>query len=95
MVVQKLHPLKEKHKQAVSNFSKEFVINIMGQLVRFYKGMSKNDVTEILGVPYKIESSTNILNEKLVFKINNGRGMNVRYSILFTSNELVYVAKLN
>jgi hypothetical protein len=87
--------LKEKHKQAVSNFSKEFIINMMGELVRFYKGMSKDDVTEILGEPYKIESSDNILNEKLVFKINNGNAISVRYSILFTSNELVYVAKLN
>lgn len=68
---------------------------MMGELVRFYKGMSKDDVTEILGEPYKIESSDNILNEKLVFKINNGNAISVRYSILFTSNELVYVAKLN
>lgn len=95
MAAQKSHPLKEKQKQAISNFSKEFVINMMGELVRFYKGMSKNDVTEILGEPYKIEECANKLNEKLVFKINNGKAMNVRYSVLFTSNELVYVAKLN
>ncbi len=93
-VVQKLQPLK-KQQQATTNFSKEFVITIMGELVRLRKGMSKNDVTEILGEPFKIDPSTNTQNEKLVFKINNGKAMGVRYSILFTSNELVYVAKLN
>lgn len=67
----------------------------MGELVRLHKGMSKNDVTTILGEPFKIESCANELNEKLVFKINNGRPVSTRYSILFTSEQLVYVAKLN
>lgn len=75
--------------------SNEFVINIMGELVRLHKGMSKNDVTSILGEPFKIESCANELNIKLVFKINNDRAMAARYSILFTSEQLVYVAKLN
>lgn len=67
----------------------------MGELVRLHKGMSKNDVTTILGEPFKIESCANELNEKLVFKISNGRPVSTRYSILFTSEQLVYVAKLN
>lgn len=67
----------------------------MGELVRLQKGMSKNEVTFILGEPFKIELCTNLLNEKLVFKINNGRTISTRYSILFTNEQLVYVAKLN
>jgi hypothetical protein len=67
----------------------------MGELMRLHKGMSKNDVTSILGEPFKIESCSNELNVKLVFKINNGRATGVRYSVLFTNEQLVYVAKLN
>ncbi len=63
--------------------------------MRLHKGMSKNEVTEILGEPFKIELSTNALNIKLVFKINNGKAMGARYSVLFTCDQLVYVAKLN
>lgn len=84
----------KKPQQSLNNISHEFVINIMGELVRLHKGMSKIDVTEILGEPYKIEPCTNKLNEKLVFKINNGRPISARYSILFFEEALVYVAKL-
>lgn len=66
----------------------------MGELVRLHKGMSKIDVTRVLGEPFKIESCSNKLNEKLVFKIYNGRPMSTRYSVLFFDEELVYVAKL-
>jgi hypothetical protein len=95
MAVQKSHPLKEKYKQAISNFSNEFVINVMGELVRLNKGMSKNEVISILGEPFKVESCDNKHNIKLVFKINNGRPISTRYSALFFNEELVYVAKLN
>jgi hypothetical protein len=85
----------KKQQQSLTNFSNEFVINRMGEMVRLQKGMSKNEVTSILGEPFKIELCTNVLNEKLVFKINNGRTIDTRYSILFTNEQLVYVAKLN
>jgi phage terminase small subunit len=86
--------LLKKHQNNITNFSNEFVINIKGELVRLQKGMSKYDVTQVLGEPFKIESCANKLNEKLVFKIYNGRPMSTRYSVLFFNEELVYVAKL-
>ena len=67
----------------------------MGELVRLNKGMSKKEVISILGEPFKVESCDNKLNEKLVFKINIGRPVSTRYSVLFFNAELVYVAKIN
>lgn len=93
-VVQKLHQLK-KQQQAITNFSNEFVINIKGELVRLNKGMSKNEVLLILGEPFKVEPCENKFNEKLIFKINNGRPISTRYSVLLFDEKLVYVAKLN
>ena len=84
----------KKQQNSITNFSNEFVINIKGELVRLKKGMSKHEVTQVLGDPFKIESCENKLNEKLVFKIYNGRPMSTRYSVLFFNEELVYVAKL-
>lgn len=92
--VQKLHPLKKK-RNSITSVSNEYVINIMGELMRLKKGMSKEDVTAILGEPLKMESCTNPVNEKLVFKVNNGKPVSTRYSVLFTNEQLVYVAKLN
>lgn len=93
-VALKSHPLKKK-KNSIASVSNEYVINIMGELMRLKKGMSKEDVMSILGEPVKIESCTNPVNEKLVFKINNGKPVSTRYSVLFTNEQLVYVAKLN
>jgi hypothetical protein len=66
----------------------------MGELVRLNKGMSRNEVISILGEPCKVESCDNKLNEKLVFKINSGRPISTRYSVLLFNQELVYVAKI-
>ncbi len=94
MAAQKLHPLKKPQK-SLSNISKEYAINIRGELVRLHKGMTKNEVITILGEPLKLEDCSSKLNEKLVFKIDNGKATGVRYSVLFNSDQLVYVAKLN
>lgn len=93
-VAQKIIPLKKRHDNTTS-FSNGYVINIMGELIRFQKGMSKSEVTSILGEPIKIEACSNPINEKFVFKINTGQLISIRYSILFTNELLVYVAKLN
>lgn len=85
----------KKPQKSLSNISKEFALNIRGELVRLQKGMSKIEVTEILGEPIKSEDCSSKLNEKLIFKINNGKAMGVRYSVLFNCDQLVYVAKLN
>ena len=85
----------KKRQDSRNGFSNGFVINLMGELVRLQKGMSKSDVTAILGDPIKIELCSNPLNEKLVFKINSGKPISSRYSLLFTDKLLVYVAKLN
>lgn len=66
----------------------------MGELVRLQKGMSKSDVTSVLGEPFKIEPCENTQNEKFVFKINSGRPVSARYSALFFNETLVYIAKL-
>jgi len=85
----------KKPQKSLSNISKEYALNIRGELVRLQKGMSKIEVTEILGEPLKLEDCSSKFNEKLMFKIDNGKAMSVRYSILFNSDQLVYVAKLN
>ena len=85
----------KKQQQGINNFSNEFAINIKGEFIRFKKGMSKDDVKLILGEPFKVELNANNLNEKLIFKINSGKPMAVRYSVLFTDDRLVYVAKIN
>ncbi len=85
----------KKPQTGLRNISKEFVLNIKGDLVRLHKGMTKNEVINILGEPLKLETCASKLNEKLVFKLNNDKAMGVRYSILFNNGQLVYVAKLN
>lgn len=85
----------KKMSNKMSNFSKQFLIHMMGDLVRLKTGMSKDDVISILGQPAKIETCKGLSNEKLIFKINSGRPKHISYSVLFTEEELVYVAKLN
>lgn len=91
---QKQTPLK-KRPDNITSFSNGFIINLMGELVRLQKGMPKNEVTALLGEPVKTEACSSPLNEKLVFKINSGKPVSTRYSLLFTNKLLVYVAKLN
>jgi hypothetical protein len=57
--------------------------------------MSKDEVKGILGKPFKIEHCSHKENEKLIFKLDSGRPKSVLYSVLFTDDHLVYVAKLN
>lgn len=66
-----------------------------GEIIRLAKGLSKNETISVLGEPFKIEHCKNELNEKLVFKIHNGRLSGALYSIMFLKDELVYVAKSN
>jgi hypothetical protein len=87
-------PLK-KRPDKITSFSDGFVINLMGELIRLRKGMQKNEVTALIGEPVKTEICSSPLNEKLVFKINSGKPVSTRYSLLFTNKLLVYVAKLN
>jgi hypothetical protein len=72
-----------------------FIINYKSEIIRFKKGMSKDAVTGILGEPFKIEHNIHKENEKLIFKLEDGRPKSVLYSILFRDDQLVYVAKLN
>jgi len=75
--------------------SNGFVLNIMGDLKRFEKGMSKKLVLEILGNPIKTEECSSLMNQKMTFKIYSNDFVSTRYSVLFTNDELVYIAKLN
>ena len=74
----------------------EYQINLKsGETLRLKKGMSKQEVISILGNPFKVESCKNQSNEKLIFKINSSLKLtDTSYTILFTRQELVYVAKL-
>lgn len=64
-----------------------------GEMLRLEKGFSKKDTIDVMGEPFKIEQCNNELNEKLIFKVNNGRLSGALYSIMFTNDELIYVAK--
>ncbi|PBQ30616.1 hypothetical protein CNR22_02120 [Sphingobacteriaceae bacterium] len=79
------------------NFSKQFTINLTeGKVACLKKGMTKQEVITILGNPVKIENCKNICNEKLVFKINGHQVVRgSTYTLLFTREQLVYVAKVN
>ena len=94
MVGQNILLLKKKNDKG-SRPSNGFVLNIMGDLKRLEKGMSKIDVITILGEPIKIEKCSSQLNEKMVFKLGSNTIINTRYSALFTNNMLVYIAKIN
>ena len=84
----------KKKKESNAGPSNGFVLNIKGDLTRLEKGMSKQDVLAILGEPLRIEECSGEFNEKMIFKLySNGHTSN-RYSVLFTSNTLVYIAKL-
>ncbi len=72
-----------------------FIITYKSEFIRFKKGMSKDEVKGILGKPFKIEHCSHKENEKLIFKLDSGRPKSVLYSVLFTDDHLVYVAKLN
>lgn len=85
----------KKRPDNVTRASNGFVLNIMGDLKRFEKGMSKSLVLEILGDPLKVEECSGNLNEKMIFKIYSNDFLSTRYSILFTNGVLVYIAKLN
>ncbi len=78
----------------MSNFSKEYLITYKGDLIRLKKGMSKPDVISMIGKPLRVENCKSNVNEKLIFKVNSGHPVSVLYSVLFTEEELVYVAKL-
>lgn len=67
----------------------------MGDLKRLEKGMAKNIVLEILGNPMKTEQCASKANEKMTFKIYSNDFVSTRYSVLFTDDALVYIAKLN
>lgn len=68
---------------------------MQGDFIRLKKGMGKKEVINILGEPFKTENCNSEINEKLFFKINDGRLIRVTYSVLFTADELVYAAKIN
>jgi len=65
-----------------------YLVELNGDLIRLKKGISKGELISILGEPYKIEDCKNPMNEKLIFRINNGRSF---YSALVTKEKLVYV----
>jgi hypothetical protein len=79
------------------NFSNQYTINIKGgDVIRLKKGMTIQEVISLLGNPSKIEKCVNKSNEKLVFKLSSDLIVTVStYTILFTRQQLVYVAKLN
>ena len=83
------------NKNKIPNLSKDYLINLKGDFIRLRKGMTKQEVKNILGEPYKIENCTNLSNKKLFFKIKSDRPANVTYSILFTEESLIYVVKIN
>jgi hypothetical protein len=86
--------LKKKQNKEGSVFT-GFLVMRDGELLKLKKGMTKQEVILILGVPLRVEDCKSTANEKLIFKINNGNPTPVSYSALFTMEELVYVAKLN
>lgn len=84
----------KKKKDSISKLADGFVLNIGKDLKRFEKGMSKNEVLKILGEPLSIEKGSSVINEKMTFKICINDFVSSYYTVLFTNNALVYIAKI-
>lgn len=84
----------KKKKDSISKLADGFVLNIGKDLKRFEKGMPKQDVLKILGTPLVIEKGSNLINEKMTFKIFSSDFVSNHYSVLFTNGVLVYIAKI-
>lgn len=84
----------KKKKDSISKLADGFVLNIGKDLKRFEKGMSKNEVLKILGDPLSIEKGSSVINEKMTFKICINDFVSSYYTVLFTNNALVYIAKI-
>jgi hypothetical protein len=78
----------------MANFANEYVINLRGgEVVRLKKGMTRKEVISILGNPVKTENGKSKSNEKLIFRISISESKSGSYTVLFTREELVYIAK--
>lgn len=65
--------------------AKDFLVFKDSEMLRLHKGMSPNEVRNLLGKEYTVESCSDKNNQKWIFDFRRNKG---RYKLYFRNNQL-------
>lgn len=85
--------MKEYKKQVILSPSSFFLVKKGTEMIRLRKGMTKAEVTDILGDPFSVNSGNNPKNLKFLFKFSEN-SVGDSYELLFREDFLEWSVKI-